>query len=424
VGADAGTGASRARNPWPGVSWMIIVTFVPPLRAAPPGHKTQLLLSDSAIWIAVGLAGGAVAVALTLAVFVLLALRRRPLGAVAQPHVTESQELAKALEDAREETRRARELAEITASVDLDSVLTRALETAVSLPGIDAGMIVLPRGNGTGDGEPIVGTIGLSAEEAVRQPISGPPDGQAARAVRIAYSYTREETEENGDLIRGGVSVPLRDEAGEPIGTLALFWRGHEHEPGERELALLEELAARAGPAIENARRFREARQLADLDALTNLHNRRYFHETLARECSRAHRYDRRLALVVFDVDVFKAINDRIGHLAGDAVLAAVAERVQSVVRSADIACRVGGDEFAVILPESTIADAEQLYRRVQFAVGARPLGPFERIHLSAGIAELRPEDDAKIFFERADEALYRAKETGKGRFSAANGVG
>jgi diguanylate cyclase (GGDEF)-like protein len=94
------------------------------------------------------------------------------------------------------------------------------------------------------------------------------------------------------------------------------------------------------------------------------------------------------------------------------------------VVRSADIACRVGGDEFAVILPESTIGDAEQLYRRVQFAVGARPLGPFERIHLSAGIAELRPEDDAKIFFERADEALYRAKETGKGRFSAANGVG
>ena len=165
----------------------------------------------------------------------------------------------------------------------------------------------------------------------------------------------------------------MRDSEGEPIGTLAVFWRGEEREATDAELAALEELAARAGPAIENARRFREARQLADLDALTTLHNRRYFHETLVRECARAHRYDRQLALVVFDIDDFKAINDRIGHLAGDSVLAGVAERLQSVVRSADIACRVGGDEFAVILPESALPDAEQLYRRVQFAVERPP---------------------------------------------------
>jgi diguanylate cyclase (GGDEF)-like protein len=382
-----------------------------------------LLSDDSATWIAVGLAVGAVVVAIVFALVVLVTLRRRPAApAVAEP--ADTHELAQALEDAREEVRRARELAEIGASVDLDLVLARTLEIATRLPGIDAGMIMLRQGGDRGDDDPLVATTGMSAEEAVRQPVSGPPDGQAARAVRISYSYAREETEEDGELIRGGVSVPLRDEEGEPIGTLALFWRGREREAADKELALLEELAARAGPAIENARRFREARQLADLDALTNLHNRRYFHETLARECSRAHRYDRRLALVVFDVDDFKAINDRIGHLAGDAVLAAVAERVLSVLRSADIACRVGGDEFAVILPESTLGDAEHLYRRVELAVGSRPLGPFEHIHLSAGVAELRPEDDAKSFFERADEALYRAKETGKGRFSAANGVG
>ena len=381
-------------------------------------------LSDSATWIAVGLAVGAVVVAVAFAVVVVLALRRRPIREPIAAEGTEARTLSRELEESREETRRARELAGIAASVDLDAVLTRTLETAATLPGIDAAVVVLPPGGTGGDSEPLVATVGMSAEEAVRQPVSGPPTGQAARAVRIAYSYTREEADEDGDLIRGGVSVPLRDEDDEPIGTLAVYWRGQERDATDKELALLEELAGRAGPALENARRFREARQLADLDALTNLHNRRYFHETLARECSRAHRYDRRLALVVFDVDDFKAINDRIGHLAGDAVLAAVAERVQSVVRSADIACRVGGDEFAVILPESTLGDAEQLYRRVQFAVGARPLGPFERIHLSAGLAELRPEDDAKTFFERADEALYRAKETGKGRFSAANGVG
>jgi diguanylate cyclase (GGDEF)-like protein len=383
-----------------------------------------LLSDDSATWIAVGLAVGAVVVALAFAVVVLVALRRKPVAPATEPaEGTETRELARAREEAREEARFARELAEISASVDLEAVLTRVLDTVNGLEGIDAAMVVLAQVNGE-NGEPLVATVGMSAEEAVRQPVGGPPHGQAAHAVGIAYSYTREEAEENPDLIRGGVSVPLRDEEGKSIGTLAAFWRGPDRSATDQELAHLEELASRAGPALENARRFREARQLADLDALTNLHNRRYFHETLARECTRAHRYDRRLALVVFDVDDFKAINDRVGHLAGDAVLAAVAERVQSVVRGADIACRVGGDEFAVILPESTLGDAEQLYGRVELAVASRPLGPFERIHLSAGLAELRPEDDAKTFFERADEALYRAKETGKGRFSAANGVG
>jgi diguanylate cyclase (GGDEF)-like protein len=379
-----------------------------------------LLSDDSATWIA---ALGAVVVALAFAVVVLVALRRKPQAPAVEPaEETETRRLVRALEEAREEARFARELAEISASVELDSVLTQVLDTVNGLEGIDAAMVVLPQGNGE-HGPPLVATVGMSAEEAVRQPVPGPPNGQA-RAVGIAYSYTREEAEENGELIRGGVSVPLRDERGESIGTLAAFWRGRDRSAAAKELAHLEELASRAGPAIENARRFREVRQLADLDSLTNLHNRRYFHETLARECTRAHRYDRRLALVIFDIDDFKAINDRVGHLAGDAVLAAVAERVQSVVRGADIACRVGGDEFAVILPESTLGDAEQLYRRVELAVASRPLGPFERVHLSAGLAELRPEDDAKIFFERADEGLYRAKETGKGRFNAANGVG
>ena len=383
----------------------------------------MLLSDDSATWIAVGLALGAVVIALVSAVVVLEALRRKPVAPAIEPaEGTETRELVRALEEAREEARLARELSQISASVDLDAVLTQVLDTVNGLEGIDAAMVVLTPGNG--EKEPLVATVGMSAEEAVRQPVRGPPNSKAAHAVGIAYSYTRKEAEENGELIRGGVSVPLRDEEGESIGTLAAFWRGRDRSATDKELAHLEELAARAGPAIENARRFREVRQLADLDALTNLHNRRYFHETLARECTRAHRYDRRLALVVFDIDDFKAINDRIGHLAADAVLAAVAERVQSVVRGADIACRVGGDEFAVILPESTLGDAEQLYGRVQLAVASRPLGPFERIHLSAGLAELRSEDDAKIFFERADEALYRAKETGKGRFSAANGVG
>jgi diguanylate cyclase (GGDEF)-like protein len=383
------------------------------------------LFADSATWVAVGFAAGA-AVLASIALF----RRPRPQAPVEEALREASRsvedvvaELRRALETSQEDARRIRQLGEIATTIDLDEVLTRALEAAVELHGMDAGMIVLPQSEGSAIREPLMATYGMSAEEASRQPVGGPPDGHGARAVRIAYSYTPAESGKDGELIRGGVAVPLKSDDGETIGTLAVFWRGREHEPADEDLAELERLAASAGPAIENARRFREARQLADLDALTGLHNRRYFHETLARECARAHRYERRLALVVFDIDDFKAINDRIGHLAGDAVLASVAERVQSVVRSADIACRVGGDEFAVVLPEATLTDAEQLYRRVQFSVASRPIGPFDRLHLSAGIAELKREDDAKSLFERADEALYRAKEAGKGQVVAADGA-
>jgi diguanylate cyclase (GGDEF)-like protein len=118
----------------------------------------------------------------------------------------------------------------------------------------------------------------------------------------------------------------------------------------------------------------------------------------------------------VFDLDDFKAINDRIGHLAGDAVLAETADRVKGILRSADIACRVGGDEFAVVLPESSTGDADQLYHRLLGAVSSSPVGQAGRLFVSAGIADLRADDDPTVFFERADEALYRAKELGKGQ--------
>jgi diguanylate cyclase (GGDEF)-like protein len=286
---------------------------------------------------------------------------------------------------------RSRALGELGGSIDLDEVLSRTLEAAGAVPGADAALVSMQ----DLDGKPLVVTLGLSAEEAERQAIAGPPDG------------------------RCGIAVPLVGQGGE-LGCLTVFSRSNG-TLDERVLAELEALAKHAGPALDNAKRFREARRLADLDALTSLHNRRYFHETLAREVGRAQRYGRSLALIVFDLDDFKAVNDRIGHLAGDSVLADAAERVRDVVRSADVACRVGGDEFAVILPESTLDDADQLYQRIQEAVSARPLMQLGELHLSAGVAELRPGDDGTALFERADEALYRAKNAGKDQIVAAS---
>jgi diguanylate cyclase (GGDEF)-like protein len=327
-----------------------------------------------------------------------------------------AKELAGAREQAEGELRRNRVLSDLGGSIDLDEVLTRTLEAATHATDSDAALVWI--GNPTGP--PLVATLGLSQEEAERQAIAGPPNGRRARAIGISYRYDDDENSQNGALIRSGLAVPLPliPEA-DVERYLAVFTRD-EAELGDDSIEELEQLAQRAGPAIENAQRFREARQLADLDALTGLHNRRYFHETLAREVARAHRYNRDLALVVFDLDDFKAINDQIGHLAGDGVLADAAARVRDVVRTADIACRIGGDEFAVVLPESTLRDAEQLYRRIQHAVSAHPIGQVGHIVFSAGVAELRPEDDAVAFFQRADDALYRAKEAGKGKILTA----
>jgi diguanylate cyclase (GGDEF)-like protein len=382
-----------------------------------------MALYDGLSWTTFGIAvgGAAIACAVALGALVVL-LRRRRTGHSLETMLRESStrveamitDLSSALDQAQLETVRSRQLAEITSTIDLDEVLARALEAAGAVLGVDAAMVVLDEDERHSR---LVATVGLSEDEAGGNSGGVTPDWSRARAAIVSYLYPADSR--LVDPLRGSVSVPLRGEADRALGTLWVFWRSSDRDPDEAQIALLEELSVRAGPAIENARRFQEARTLADLDALTGLHNYRYFHETLEREVARAHRYDRRLALVVFDIDDFKAINDRVGHLAGDAVLAEAAQRVRSVVRGADIACRVGGDEFAVVLPEATIADAEALYRRLQGALSNWRSGD-ETLRLSAGIAELDPGDDAATFFKRADAALYQAKERGKGQAIAA----
>jgi diguanylate cyclase (GGDEF)-like protein len=328
-----------------------------------------------------------------------------------------AQELAGAVARAEDESRRSRFLGEIAGSIDLDDVLSRTLEAAGSLAGVDAAVVRVD----AQEGAPIVAAVGLPAEDAERQAIAGPPDGRPVRSVEMTYRYTEEVEEAGEELVRAGLAVPLAHDL-RPLGYLGVFTRDPERRFAGEDMRQLEEIAGRAGPTIENARRFREARQLADVDALSGLHNRRYFHEALARDVARAHRYSRRLALIIFDIDDFKSVNDRVGHLAGDAVLAEAAARMGDAIRTADVACRVGGDEFAVIMPESGLEQADQLVSRIQVAVSERPIGVAGRLHVSAGITELKAEDDSISLFERADEALYRAKQAGKGQAVASAG--
>jgi len=327
-----------------------------------------------------------------------------------------AQELSSAVRKAEEEAQRSRFLGQIAATIDLDDAIGSTLEAAAALPKVDAAVVELhPDGN---DDERLLGSIGLDDDDSSAVRIfAGPPDQREARAVELSYLYAEEHAT---GAVHEALGVPLVSRRG-AIGWLGIFSRDPDVRFGDDDLRRLEELAERVAPAIENSRRFREARQLADLDSLTGLHNRRYFYETLGREVDRAQRYQRLLSLVIVDVDGFKEINDRIGHLAGDAVLAEIADRIRQVVRSADIPCRVGGDEFAVIVPEVEGGQAQQLVGRIQRAVSAQPIARAGRVRVSAGVADIQPSDSSTSLFERGDESLYAAKHAGKGGLAAAD---
>lgn len=321
-----------------------------------------------------------------------------------------SHELAEALERAERESRRNRLFGELGSSMDLDELLDRLLDAAMEISGIDAAMVLVERP----DGEPAVGTRGMTAQEAARPPTSG-TSGTLPGTITVSYRYGREHEPAGADLIRGGAFVPLVGRELRPVGTLSLFWRDPDFEPSAQDLEQVESLAASAIPAIENARRYGEARKLAETDALTGLFNVRFFNETLRREVTRAHRYERRLSLVLFDLDDFKEINTRLGYLGANRILEQAADRLREAVRSTDVPCRFGGDEFAVIMPESSAVEAEQLFRRVQSSMRGTALGPDDdRLRLSGGIAELQPGDTPASLIERANAALARAKAEGK----------
>ncbi|CAN5222063.1 hypothetical protein BH20ACT13_BH20ACT13_16240 [soil metagenome] len=330
-----------------------------------------------------------------------------------------SNDLSEALERAERENRRNRLFGELGGSIDLEELMDRVLDAAMEIPGFDAAMMVV-EGHGAA---PTVATRGMTAQETAKPPTSGVA-GALAGTITVTYRYGRDREPPDAELISGGVFIPLIGRELSPVGTLSLFWRSRDYEPLPEHIEQAESLVESSIPALENARRYGEARKLAETDALTGLYNQRYFHETLRREVLRAQRYERALALIVFDVDDFKSINDKVGHLAGDRVLAQAADRLREAVRAVDVAARIGGDEFAVILPESSAEDADQLYRRVQSAMRGTSLGPAEdRLRLSAGIAELQHGDTAAGLFERADGALYRAKDLGKDRADVSRSV-
>ncbi len=168
-----------------------------------------------------------------------------------------------------------------------------------------------------------------------------------------------------------------------------------------------------------------QLRRLATIDSLTGTFNRRRFHELLMIELTRSSRYERDLALLMLDIDHFKRVNDTHGHAVGDEVLAAFVEACRQALRESDIIGRLGGEEFGVILPETTLASAvataERLRTHVAEMVVASESGDV-RITVSLGVTSMAPGTDEtpETTLRRADRALYRAKEGGRDRVEVA----
>lgn len=220
----------------------------------------------------------------------------------------------------------------------------------------------------------------------------------------------------NSEWIRSFMGVPILF-GGKVIGFINLDGR----KPGffsEKSAAWLQAFASHAALAIENARLFERLRQMAITDGLTGLLNLRHFEELAGREMQRAARFKKNLSLIMMDIDHFKSVNDQFGHQAGDLALQHFADICRQALRKIDIIARIGGEEFAILLPETTLEGAMLVAERLRENIASTPAELAEgkvNMTCSLGVADLQASPgDLKQLMKCADKALYEAKRAGR----------
>ncbi len=160
---------------------------------------------------------------------------------------------------------------------------------------------------------------------------------------------------------------------------------------------------------------IKEFRFLAEVDSLTGVYNRRKIEEILAKEIERSRRYGNEVSLMLIDIDDFKQINDTYGHQIGDEILKQIARLIRQNLRRTDYVGRYGGEEFLVILPETSVQKAMTAGERIRSAIERESFRP-GRVTVSIGVTLLKDKDDFGTLFNRLDRAMYLAKERGKNR--------
>jgi diguanylate cyclase (GGDEF)-like protein len=207
-------------------------------------------------------------------------------------------------------------------------------------------------------------------------------------------------------------------------GTLTAVRDRAQDDFGPDDLKVMQELANQAAITLHNSELYEETKYLATIDDLTGSLNRRQLFELGERELKRHHRLHHPLSVLMFDIDYFKKVNDQHGHAVGDEVLRILCERATVHTREIDILGRYGGEEFAVLLPETEVKEALEIAERLRVAA-AEPMhiGDLElRISISVGVAAAHYDQSLSHLLQRVDTALYQAKREGRNRVVAIEG--
>lgn len=216
-----------------------------------------------------------------------------------------------------------------------------------------------------------------------------------------------------------GVAIPA-DGPGAPRGAISLLWEASSALAPEafaavQDIAALAALGLRlAEMELENEQLLARVTYISTMDALTGIVNRRHGEELLEKEIRRARRYRVPLALVAFDVDRFKAINDSFGYPVGDVVLRSVCDAAQAVLRGSDVLVRWGGEEFQILAPHTSAVDALKMAEKVRLAIAQAEIPGVDHVTVSLGVAQLGEQESGDSLVQRVNAALARAKRAGR----------
>jgi diguanylate cyclase (GGDEF)-like protein len=267
------------------------------------------------------------------------------------------------------------------------------------------------------------GRLTLRVSEKDRGP-SG--DGLAWRAMANSKTVVENDVSTVPNYVpmfketRSKMCIPLIS-FGQTLGVLAL----DSARTGSFQIAdsqPLESVADISATAIQNAYYVERVRQLAYIDGLTGIFNRRFFEMRIAEEMERARRYEGGMAVIMMDIDHFKRLNDEFGHLLGDEVLRQVSSVFSQHLRKVDIVCRYGGEEFAILLPQTSVEQALNVAEKLRKEIAAWQFPGVPRaVTISAGASAYPAHGDGRDdLVKAADAALYAAKQAGRNCVKAA----
>jgi diguanylate cyclase (GGDEF)-like protein len=313
----------------------------------------------------------------------------------------------------------------LAATHDRPAIISAVLETtALAVAARAAVFYGATPGGGTLEGRISYGDAAEGIELAAGEGLAGAAERDVAV---VLWPGPVEPSQREPDPAAAAAALPVRS-GNRVLGVLAVYGPMSGRPFSDDEVQMLETLVRQAEIAIDNSFLYDEATKQSITDGLTGLWNRRLFDLRTAEELQRAIRFQEPFAVLMVDIDHFKAVNDEHGHQAGDAVLIELARRLTEATREVDVVTRYGGEEFALILPKTGVDGAMRLAEKIKEAMVAEPFAAGDAlvpVSVSIGVAAY-PDHGLSVpeIISAADAALYRAKAGGRDRVEEARPEG